>query len=298
MDRETWLAERRKGIGSSDAAAIAGLAPEGWGSALSVYLDKLGQLPERTTEPMRWGTRLEPAIAAAYQEETGVEISQPAPLIVRHPEHSWMLASPDRLAADRIVELKTCSAFHAEQWGEPGTDEVPEHYLVQVQHQLAVTGMDLADVAVLIGGQDFRVYTLFRSEALISRLLEIEAAFWERVQQRQPPEPDWSHPNTPALVDALHAPKGGSVQLHGGDALDLVNVYQELTSEIGDKQEQKAEVRARLSWLMGEAGEGVLADGRRITRKEVTRKSYTVNETTYVDFRIRPAKPARKERSE
>ena len=43
MDRTEWLAERRKGVTSTDIAAIAGQSP--WATALDVYLDKLGLSP-------------------------------------------------------------------------------------------------------------------------------------------------------------------------------------------------------------------------------------------------------------
>ena len=52
--------------------------------------------------------------------------------------------------------------------GEPGTDEIPDYYMTQVQHYLAVTGVKTADVAVLIGGNDFRIYTIEADEELQS----------------------------------------------------------------------------------------------------------------------------------
>ena len=42
LSRAEWLEERRKGIGGSDAAAVAGLNP--WRSAAAVYLDKVGEV--------------------------------------------------------------------------------------------------------------------------------------------------------------------------------------------------------------------------------------------------------------
>ncbi len=38
--------------------------------------------------------------------------------------------------------------------------------------------------------------------------------------------------------------------------------------------------------MMGSASAALLPDGQRITRKTVERKSYTVAESSYTDFRI------------
>ena len=66
MTREQWLEERRKGIGGSDAAAIAGLSP--WKSPVAVWLEKTGQVePEEPGEAAYWGTVLEDVVARNFQ---------------------------------------------------------------------------------------------------------------------------------------------------------------------------------------------------------------------------------------
>jgi predicted phage-related endonuclease len=85
------------------------------------------------------------------------------------------------------VEIKT--ARTAEGWGESGTDEVPDAYAIQVQHGMAVTGLPRCDIAVLIGGSDFRIYAVERDHELIADLILAEAAFWARVDERVPPAP-------------------------------------------------------------------------------------------------------------
>jgi predicted phage-related endonuclease len=203
-----------------------------------------------------------------------------------------MLASIDRLSKDgkRVVELKTCSAYHQNEWGEPGTDEVPEAYLVQVTHQLAVSGLQIADIAVLIGGTDFRIYTVERSDALIDRLVEIENDFWTRVCHEIPPEPDWSDRHTPRLLEALH----------GLDESMLVNLDDAALSVCDEwlmwKEHQKLadekvlEYKGRLLDKLGPCGTGVLPDGRLLVRKQVHRNPYTVEAGTYTTMRIKKAK--------
>lgn len=295
MNRQEWLEARRKGIGSSDAAAVCGLSP--WRTPLHVYLDKLGLLPDETSEAMEWGLRLEPVISAAYAERVNHEgyLTLAEPPMAAHPNRPWMLASVDRMAGDRIVELKT--ARTAEGWGEEGTDEIPEPYLIQVQHQMAVTQLDAADVAVLIGGSDFRVYTARRNEALIERLMEIEERFWRRVEERRPPEPDWSDPDTPKLLDLLHRPEPGKVVDLPESLAYSVNEYLIATEQIRDYEKFRQSEKAHILQAMGSASIGRLSDGREVTRREVMRKGYEVKEATYTTFAIRKGKKDEQRRS-
>ena len=185
--REQWLAERRLGIGGSDVAPILGMSP--WATPLDVYLDKVGEAPERPDTPaMAWGRAMEPLLRQAYEAQTGLQVTVPPSALV-HPVHGFMRANLDGIVpqANRVFEGKT--ARTAEGWGEPGTDEVPDAYALQVQHYLLVTGLSLADIAVLIGGSDFRIYTVEADPQVQSDLIDLEREFWHRVETRTPPEP-------------------------------------------------------------------------------------------------------------
>ena len=168
-NRAEWLKQRRQFIGGSDAGAIAGVNP--YATALDVYLDKTGEGQEvEDNEPMFWGRVLEDTIAGVFQERQQLKVRRRGTVVA---SNGFMGANVDRV----IV-------------GEDGSDEVPEHYLLQVAHYLAVTGYTWAKLAVLIGGRDFRVYDLPRDDELIDMLTEIEHKFWvEHVEARIPPDP-------------------------------------------------------------------------------------------------------------
>jgi putative phage-type endonuclease len=180
--------ERRTGIGGSDAAAALGLSP--WRTPFDLWIEKLGEGdPLPASEPMRWGKLLEPVIAAEYCRRTGRTI-EPAPALIRHPTHPWMIGHIDGRVVDepgRILEVKTAGIGIG--WGEPGTDEIPLQYLTQCHHYLIVSGAEAVDVAVLIGGQDFRLYTIRRDDDIAGSLFEQEYTFWQCVQDRVPPDP-------------------------------------------------------------------------------------------------------------
>jgi putative phage-type endonuclease len=181
-----WHEQRRKGVGSSDAPIIAGVAP--WGDIRSLYAEKAGLAPPpEQNEPMRWGRLLENAIADGYTEITGNKLRR-LHAIRRNKEHPWMMASIDRaiVGRRRLLEIKT-ARFRGDEWGLPGTDQVPDHYRVQVQHQMTVMGYKEADIAVLFSGSDLKLYAVGHDQRLADGLVKMEAAFWQHVERQEPP---------------------------------------------------------------------------------------------------------------
>jgi len=183
---DAWRKRRHLGVGSADAPVIAGVAP--WGDIRTLFAEKVGwAAPVIETRPMSWGRHLEPAIAAAYADETGRKLRRVNRLL-QHRALPWMLASLDRVVVgeQRIVEIKT-ARFANENWGAAGSDEMPDHVRIQVEHQMAVTGYEIADVVVLFAGSDLRIYTIATDIDVRADLLSLELAFWNAVQAKSLP---------------------------------------------------------------------------------------------------------------
>ena len=210
--RQAWLIERQKGIGGSDAAAACGLSP--WNTRYGLYLDKtmpiLGDEIER--EEFMWGHLLEPIIRQRFCDLHDVRILEPSGPII-HPEHDFMRCNPDGLIfkddakasvsndsldVPKMVRTKQFAAtlqiknwgHGKDQWGEPGTAEIPEQYMLQVQHEIECCQVEAAYVAILFHGNEYREYFVPRNDELIETLIEVEAEFWDCVVRRQPPEPE------------------------------------------------------------------------------------------------------------
>lgn len=100
-----------------------------------------------------------------------------------------MLANIDREVIGtedvQILECKTAGINGARLWKEG----VPEYVVLQVMHQLAVTGKQAADVAVLLGGQTLEIHRIERDEQMIARLIELERQFWQHVETDTPRRP-------------------------------------------------------------------------------------------------------------
>lgn len=173
VDRATWLRERARGIGGSDASTIAGVNP--WSSRYELWLDKTGRAGEQeVTVAMRMGHVLEPVMRQLFTEDTGIEVTTVG--LLRNTERPWQQVSLDGLTADGgIFESKTTNWRMASEWDE---GQVSDHAEIQVQHGLAVTGLPHAWVVALVDGRDFHVRKVIRDERLIASLTAMELTFW------------------------------------------------------------------------------------------------------------------------
>ena len=197
LSPEEWLRYRKQGIGGSDAGAVCGLNP--YRSPIQVFLDKTSEEPEGVIgtavqpdkEAMRVGRDLEDYVARRFMEASGLKVRR-RNAILYHEDYPFMLANIDRMVVGERagLECKTASPYLADKWKD-GT--VPEHYLLQCHHYMAVTGASAWYLAVLLMGKEFRYVRIERDEELISYLQKIEQNFWEGyVQKKVMPEPDGS----------------------------------------------------------------------------------------------------------
>jgi len=174
-DRTPWLAARKHGIGSSDIAAVCGLSS--WASPIDVWLEKTGRSQRGESDDLHFeiGRALEPLIADRYTRQLGEPVENTGKLY-GSVERPWQLATPDRLRPDgKPVECKV--SYTSDGWGEPGSDEVPQQYICQVQWQLDVLGQEFGHIAAIIG-RSFRVYTVRYDADLCEALRSAAERFW------------------------------------------------------------------------------------------------------------------------
>jgi putative phage-type endonuclease len=264
MSREQWLAVRNKGIGSSDAAAAVGLNP--YKSQLELWLEKTGRMTQEASrdddnDPMYWGTLLESFVATHYTKKTGNKVRR-VNAVLQHPEHPWMLANLDREVLGssevQILECKTAGMNGAKLW----RDGVPEYVQLQVQHQLAVTGKQAADVAVLIAGNDFKTYRIERDEDLIQNLVALEQAFWESVEQDIPPAADGTESSARALQALYPCDSGESIDLSQDNVLS--EVFSQLVAVRNDllaNEQLEAQLKQQIQERLGESSKAIFTTG-------------------------------------
>lgn len=266
LDRDQWLEVRKGGIGSSDAGAAVGLNP--YKSQLQLWMEKTGRDanlpktdPNDETSPMYWGTLLEPIVAAHYTKRTGNRVRR-INAVLQHPDEPWMLANIDREVTGapdvQILECKTAGINGARLW----KDGVPEYVQLQVLHQLAVTGKQAADVAVLLGGQDLQVHRIERDEILIRRLIELERKFWRYVVDDVAPPADGSDSADTALRALYPQDSGQTLDLSADFAMS--GVFSDLLAvrQVLDQQSQlEAQLKQRIQQHMGDATKAIFETG-------------------------------------
>lgn len=285
-------AERRTGIGGSEAAAACGLGRRM--SARELYHVKRGDLTPETAsdDDSAWiGHALEPMLARRYRDDTGRRVSLCKDTL-RHPDLPFLLAHPDRLVyQNRILELKV--RFSTDGWGPAGSDNVPDEEMLQCMHYLAVTGRPFADLQCIFSGVEFRRYTLPRDETLIDNLISAESDFWTRVEAGDPPPLDFEHPSTPRLVRELYPGTDGRFLIAGQDVDESIVHWHEVLAEASARAgeyERAAELaRAHILAEMRTAARLMLPDGSCYERRRVSRKGFTVEPTAYVTLQRRAA---------
>lgn len=259
-ERTEWLKNRQTGIGGSDVAAILGLSK--WKTPLDVFNSKTQPVQEEQSPAAYWGTQLEDIVAKEFQKRTDMKVQR---VNRQLSKDGWMIANIDRavvntaiagnvrvqdeakqaatgrlLTTDTILECKTASSFIKDQWGASQEDEIvagkivtehkiPLHYETQVQWYLGVTGAKRCFVAVLLGGQDFRIYVVNRNDDVITALQDQCRKFWfEHVKTETPPEP---------------RTKEEVVQLFTKDNGEMVEADNNVAADIGELRSLDARIK-------------------------------------------------------
>lgn len=190
-DDERWHFQRRLGIGGSDLGAVLGV--NSYKTPVDVWLEKTGRRPPEDLshkDHVVAGQLVEDAIARFYELRTGEKVRR-SNVARFHPAMPWFNGNIDRAVEGRrkILECKNTGLF-TKGWGEPGTDQVPDSYLLQVTQYMAIWGYEEADLAVLIGGNRFERYCFEFDAHLFAEASEVATDFWfNNVIADVPPPP-------------------------------------------------------------------------------------------------------------
>lgn len=261
MSREEWLLERRKGIGGSDASVILGINK--WRTPFELWLDKTGQVPvsESGSEAAYFGSLLEDIVAKEFEIRSGKKVRRRKAML-RHPKHDFILANVDRMIVGEkaILECKTTSAYNLKEWED---DEIPDSYIVQVQHYLGVLGPEYkkAYFAVLIGGNKFVWKEIERDDELIAMIFQAEIEFWnEKVLGGKAPVLDGSSAAEEYLKQRYAEAEGGKVVDLTSDNKTRIQQYLQLKEQINELSLQAKELENQIKHEMKEAEYGFIGN--------------------------------------
>ncbi|WP_286209323.1 YqaJ viral recombinase family protein [Dubosiella newyorkensis] len=198
---EEWLADRRVGIGGSDAGVILGYSP--YKSPYTLWAEKCGLIDDEVPDNyyMRDGRDIEEIVAKRFAEEEDVKVSK-STYSYQSEEHPFMLGNIDRWIKRGKIGLEIKTMDVRKRINLDGGD-IPPQYYAQCVHYMAVTGAEEWWIAIWQYGQPLRKYCIKRDEEEIQALIEAEEAFWKCVETGTPPEIDGSE-STSETLKQLH----------------------------------------------------------------------------------------------
>lgn len=281
-DRQHWLELRTQVVTSTEVSALFGESP--YLTAFELWHRKkegaTGEIYEH--ERIRWGRRLEPAIAAGVAEECGVDI--------RHIEHFVthddvrMGASfdfeiigtmvghedvKDRRLLDMyeefgpgILEIKNVDwLVWKNTWVSGDVPEAPAHIEIQLQAQMECMDREWGAIAALVGGNDYYLIIRRRDRAVGAALRKKVAEFWASIEAGNPPPPVMPQ-DAAFIVKLYHYAEPGKLLDARGDA-EIASLCEEYAAAGKDEKsakDRKDSARARLLERIGDA-EKVMVDG-------------------------------------
>ena len=183
---EEWLQDRHDNpsIGASMSSSILGYNP--WQSAVDVW-DQLihpnGGIDDNLA--MYLGREMEPIVKKLFMDKTGLKVLNDNKIRI-DDKHEFLTTNLDGVVVGEgiPVEYKTTA--------KPWDGDIPDHYFVQLQHQMMVTESPSIYFCSLSMGfrKQFIVERYNRNDKFIDELRDKLVTFWnENVVKGVPPEP-------------------------------------------------------------------------------------------------------------
>jgi putative phage-type endonuclease len=266
LNRASWLRERRKGIGGTDAAALMG-THVGKVSPIDVFAEKMSEDEPREVDlpHFRFGHMLEARLIAEAADHHGVDARRGG--MYRHKVEEWRYANPDAFTSDGgILECKTTGQDTpaAREW-RAGT--VSPHAYDQAQHYLAVTGRKHIYFVVGIAPPGWQklpedqwidsvteiihVGPIARDNDRIAEIMEAERDFWPCVEKGE-----LSHRWKPREVEAIIP------EMVTDDIARLLVIKGKQTA----LAEERAAIERRLTAEIGREGGYLTVGGQQVAR--------------------------------
>lgn len=241
-----FLAQRRRGVGGSDSAVVLGVNP--YKDIRRLYFEKRGLFNAPFDTPaIQRGKALEPLIADIFARETGLTCAV-EPQTLMDDSQEWFIGNIDRWILVNgqpagVLEIKSLGieAFRRLQAG--GVDQ---HYIVQLQHYLELTGIDTGFfIAHNAEKWEQRIIDVKRDAELGGLIREEDRKFWQRVQLGDEP------PLTPPIIQSV-APQ---VMIQTSAAWrQALRDYLDACQIMKDAERLKQDAKDRLISMMGAFG--------------------------------------------
>ncbi len=233
-------AQRKNGLGATDCAAVMGLSP--YRTPYELWMIKTGRMEETAIlgeDRLRLRHAHEETISQEYMVQKSCKLKR-VNQTVFHKRLPFMLCNLDRviIGQRKIVECKTSTAFLKHIWGEAGSDQAPIHYILQVQHQLACSEFEDADIAALIDIDDYRIYPTPRNDKVIEKIEAACEHFWiNHVEKDIPPAP--TNRNDLKL---MYPSNNGKLLEATPDVLSYINEIKQIKGDVKALEQEQEKI--------------------------------------------------------
>lgn len=291
-DEQDWLNMRKQDVTSTEVAALFGCNP--YVTHFELWHRKREDLAVtfEQNERMKWGNRLQDAIAAGIAEEQDWEIRRMTEYI--HDTELRLGASFDfefkvRASGEKgILEIKNVDGLaFRDGWLVEGENiEAPPHIEIQVQTQIALKGCDRNMIGALIGGNRLVLITREVDFTVIKEIKNRVRKFWISIMANEPPAPDFAR--DAAFISKLYgyASPGSVVSVEGNNQiLSLALQYKEAGAKEKAAKTAKDAAKAEILTMIGTA-EKVIGDGFLISAGMVGPKHVEYDAEGYRNWRV------------
>lgn len=271
--------KRSKGIGSSEIAMLVYLEDEHgdmkplspWGGRHTLWRRKTGRDGEQEAKSyMTRGQFMELGLINWYAHDKDIEWK--APKTIRSKKYPYVVDSCDGLTYPkgskckgdplRCVEAKTSSYWKKDEWGQDGTDEIPDYYLVQsLWHLGAHRPQEMICDVPMDNGTERKDYHIPFDEEVYLSLVSLAEKFWIDYVKKDKEPPVDSYSETTTWLSKYLKQRDGMGLLEADDEqVKMLLRYREEALSIKSSEERLDEMREPLMRIIGEH-EGITIPG-------------------------------------
>ena len=289
-DETHWHELRSHNVGGSEIAALFGACS--YLTELELWLIKRGEISGDIEDNSRmfWGRMVEEAVAQGVAATKGWKVENPKAYFTCD-DTAGMGCTPDRIAykADcplsGLLQIKNVDRLIFMKWEE---GQPPLQYQLQLQHELACTGYSWGALAVLVGGNDLKIFEYDAHAGAITRIKEAAVKFWASVKSGEQPA---AVADDYEILKELHPGQESKViDLCGDNQLpELCAVALAAAERRKEAEKEEKAAKAAVLQKMGDAGRA-LCTGFAIKKTTVSKKEYLVKASTYQTLTIKPEK--------
>ena len=200
-----------------------------------------------------------------------------------------MIATPDAFIdgpdGRRLLQIKTATSRSLRGWGEQGSDQVPDMYLIQCQHEMAVMDATVCTLALLVDGRNMRTYTIKRDEALIDLIVEKESSIIEYLKTGSLPPRTEDETDVKATHEWWRKIKPEAIVARWDGADQEWEAIEAIKAEIKEREKELYRLQADWKERMGTA-DTVDIGGRQVYRSDTAGSFVTQHDVDTLARRV------------